>query len=298
MAACGHAPQAAESAPPPPLQYLGEWGQAGKEPGQFENPQSITCDGVGDVYIADDGRPPRIEKFDPKGNPLLVFSLSLGQNDSDLGVDAGNAIFIVDRRHGQVQIYSPEGEQFRTLFFRYRRDFHDPASITIEPSGDFYLADFLARRIVYMDPMGHAFRTFVKPRGIDGRWAPFPIRLGEDGNLYVADAAQQRIEKISADGRYLSSWSFPFTSVPASLSAPKGNGLAVFHHLVVASDEAKRLLQIWNLDGQPKLTVDFSQHPEWGANASPSDIAFGPSGELFVLDRPDARVLCFKVNIQ
>lgn len=297
VAACGHPPQAAQVASAPPLQFLGQWGQSGTQPGQFQNPQAITCDAVGNVYIADDGKPARVEKFDATGHPLLVFGVSAGQNDSDIGVDPGNAIFIVDRRHGQVQIYSPEGEPFRTLFFRYRRDFHDPSSIAIDLDGNFYLADFLTGRVAYMNPAGRSLRTWTKPRGIDGRWMPFPIRLAADGNLYVADAAEQRVEKISPDGRYVASWNFAFTAIEPSLDAPKNNGLTVFRDLIAASDGAKRLLQIWNRDGELKLTVDFSQHPEWGEHAAPTDIAFAPSGDLFVLDRPDSRVLRFKVNI-
>jgi len=277
---------------------LSQWGHAGSQPGEFQKPQVIACDAAGSVYVTDDGNPARIEKFDPSGHALLVFAISPNQNDWDLAVDPGDAIFILDRRHGQVQIFSPEGEPFRTLFFRYRRDLHDPSSIAMEPEGNFYLADFVSGRITEMNPAGRASQSWSKPAGVDGRWTPYPIRLGPDGNLYVGNSAEQRIEKISGDGRYLASWSFSFVGVDSSSNSPKTAGLAVSQNLVAASDSTKRLLQIWSLDGQPKLTVDFSQHPEWGAQATPSDIAFSPNGELFVVDAPDLHVLRFKVNIQ
>ena len=298
LSACGHPPQAAQNPPPPPLQLLSQWGHAGSQPGEFQKPQVIACDAAGSVYVTDDGNPARIEKFDPSGHALLVFAISPNQNDWDLAVDPGDAIFILDRRHGQVQIFSPEGEPFRTLFFRYRRDLHDPSSIAMEPEGNFYLADFVSGRITEMNPAGRASQSWSKPAGVDGRWTPYPIRLGPDGNLYVGNSAEQRIEKISGDGRYLASWSFSFVGVDSSSNSPKTAGLAVSQNLVAASDSTKRLLQIWSLDGQPKLTVDFSQHPEWGAQATPSDIAFSPNGELFVVDAPDLHVLRFKVNIQ
>ena len=298
FSACGHPPQAAQSPPPPPLQLLSQWGHSGDQPGEFQKPQVITCDGAGSVYIADDGNPPRIEKFDSSGRPLLVFGILSNPNDWDLAIDPGGAIFAVDRRHGWVQIFSPEGKPFRTLFFHYRRDLHDPSSIAMEPEGNFYLADSVSGRIAELNPSGRASQSWSKPAGVDGHWTPYPIRLGADGNIYVGNSAERRVEKLSGDGRYLASWNFAFTALDFSSNSPKTAGLAVSHNLVAASDSAKRLLQIWTLDGQPKLTVDFSQHPEWGAQATPTDIAFSPNGELFVLDAPDLHVLRFKVNIQ
>lgn len=284
--------------PQPPLQLLVQWGQTGTQPGQFQNPAALTCDGVGNVFVVDDGNPTQVEKFDLQGHPLLDFAASAGQNDWDIGVDPGGAIFIVDRRRGQVQIFSPEGEAFHTLFFRYRRDFHEPASIAIGPDGNFFAADFTVGRVLRLSPRGRTLEAWAKPSQLPaGRWMPYPIRLAQGGNLYVADASNQRIERLTSVGQYVSSWQFPFTDLPQSNSAPKANGLAVSANFVAASDAQKRLIGIWTLDGQPRLTVDFSQHPEWGEHASPTDIAFTPKGDLVVLDRPDSRILRFKVNI-
>lgn len=277
---------------------MGQWGQSGTQPGQFQSPQAIVCDGAGSIYVADDGNPTQVEKFDLQGHPLLDFAASGPQNDWDIAIDPGGAIFVVDRRHEQVQIFSPEGEPFRTLFFRYRRDFHDPASLAIDPDGNFYLADFDSGRIVRMNPRGRTLEGWNRPVGIEGeRWTPYRVRLAQDGNLYVADGANQLIERLTSVGRYVTSWAFPFTGIPTSSSEPKSAGLAVSGIFVAASDAQKRLLEIWTLEGAPKLTVDFSQHPEWGSHATPTDIAFAPKGDLLVLDGPDSRVLHFKVNI-
>jgi hypothetical protein len=297
VSSCSHPSQAAQNVAPPALQFLGEWGRTGTEPGELQNPQALACDAVGNVFIADDGNPTQVEKFDLAGHPLLVFAASAGQNDWDIAVDDGGAIFLVDRRHAQVQIFSPEGEAFHTIFFRYRRDFHDPASLVIGPDGNFDVADFTAGRVVRMSPRGRTLEGWGKPAGIEGRWMPYPIRQAQDGNLYVADAAAQRIERLTSDGRYISSWQFPFSGIQPSTNGAKPNALSVFRNLVVASDVQKRFLEIWTDDGQPKVTVDFSQHPEWGAQPSPTDVAFTPKGDLLVLDRPDSRVLHFKVNI-
>ncbi|MGH9782211.1 MAG: hypothetical protein ACRD33_10375, partial [Candidatus Acidiferrales bacterium] len=198
----------------------------------------------------------------------------------------------------QIQIFSPEGEAFRTLSFRYRSSLNHPASIAIDPDDDdIYLADFETARIARMNARGRILQTWEKPRGLPvERWTPCRIRVGGKGNLYLADADNQRIEKLSFDGDYVSSWDFPFSNLAPKRDVPKSYGLAVSRNFVVATDETKRLLEIWTADGVPKLTVDFSQHPEWGQKATPTDVAFTPKGELLVLDRPDARVLRFRIN--
>ena len=298
IASCSAPQHAAQSGPSPAFQYLGEWGTAGTAPGQLQNPRSLSSDSIGNIYIADDGKPPQVEKFEPTGHPLLVFDMGGNRNSWDIAVDAGNAIFVVDVAAAQVQIFSPEGEVFRTLAFRYRSALNRPSSIAIEPDGEFYLADCQGGRLARMYPRGRILQSWGKPAGLPvKRWTPCQVRLGADGNLYVADADNQRIEKLSPEASYISSWAFPFSRLGSNRAGPKPYGLAISRSFVVATDEAKRLLGIWTLDGQPKLTVDFAQHPEWGQNATPTDVVFTPKGELLVLDRADAHVLRFRINI-
>ncbi|HEV2289761.1 MAG TPA: hypothetical protein VGR81_12495 [Candidatus Acidoferrales bacterium] len=232
------------------------------------------------------------------GHPLLTFGVTGVQNDWDIAVDSGQAIFLVDVSHAQIHIYTPEGEIFHTLFFRYRPEFNDPTSIAIESGGDFYLADSETGRVALLNPRGRTLEAWRKPADMPAKtWTPSRIRLGMDGDLYVADPTGQKIDKLSGNGHYVASWDFPFSDSKGTRDTPRACGLAVFQNLVAASDLTKRLLSVWTLDGQQELSVDFSRHPEWGQNAAPADIAFTPKGELLVLDQPDMRVLRFKMNI-
>ncbi|HKV27226.1 MAG TPA: NHL repeat-containing protein [Candidatus Acidoferrales bacterium] len=299
IASCTAPQHAAQSVLPPPLQYLGEWGNAGSDPGQLQNPLSFTTDRVGNVYIANSGNPTKIEKFDSMGHPLLAFDVAGNENNWDVAVDSGQAIFVVDVRRAQIQIFSPEGESFRTLSFRYRSSLNHPASIAIDPDDDdIYLADFGTGHIGRMNARGRILQTWGRPGGLPApHWTPCRIRVGGKGNLFIADADNQLVEKLSFDADYVASWDFPFSSLAPRRDVPKACGLAVSQNFVVATDESKRLLEIWTLDGAPKLTVNFSEHPEWGQNASPTDVAFTSKGELLVLDRADSHVLRFRINV-
>ena len=297
-AACSRPQQAAQEAPLPPVQYLGAWGTSGTEPGQFQNPQTIAVDIAGNIFVGDARDETTVEKFDANGHPLLVFDAGGTKDNWDLAIDPGQAIFVVDPRGILVQIFTPEGEHFRSLHLRYRRDFKSPASIAMESEGNFFLADMVTGRIVNLNSRGHLLDSWGKPEGLPAaHWTPCRIRLGLDGNLYIADVENQKVVKATSDGRYITEWDFPFSALGPGKYPQKTYGLAVWQNHVVTSDEQKRLMQIWTLNGELEQTLDLSQHPEWGEHATPTDVAFTPKGELLVLDRGDARVLKFRLNI-
>lgn len=297
-AGCSRTQHAAQEAPLPPIQYLGAWGTSGTDPGQFQNPQTIATDIAGNVFIGDARDETTVEKFDANGHPLLVFDAGGSRDNWDLAIDPGQAIFVVDPRGALVQIFTPEGEHFHTLHLRYRRDFKNPASIAMESEGNFFLADMGTGYVANLNAQGHLISVWGKPAGLPAaHWTPCRIRLGIDGNLYIADVENQKIVKVTSDGRYVTEWDFPFSELGSGKFPPKTYGLAVWERHVVTSDEGKRLIQIWTLDSGLEQTLDLSQHSEWGEQATATDVAFTPRGELLVLDRGDKKVLKFRLNI-
>lgn len=253
---------------------------------------------AGNVFVGDAREETTVEKFDSTGHPLLAFDAGGSRDNWDIAIDPGQAIFLIDPRGALVQIFTPEGEHFHSLRLRYRRTFKNPASIAMESEGNFFLADMGTGRVANLNSQGHLLASWGKPDDLLApHWTPCRIRLGLDGDLYVADAENQKIEKLTSDGRYIAEWDFPISGLNPLKNPQKAYGLAVWQRFVVASDEGKHLIQIWTLDGQTQLTLDLSQHPEWGEHATATDVAFTPKGELLVLDRGDARVLRFRLNI-
>jgi sugar lactone lactonase YvrE len=56
--------------------WLKQWGERGKEPGQFNTPHSIATDADGNVYVADRGNR-RIQVFDGEGKFLRQFTIDV-----------------------------------------------------------------------------------------------------------------------------------------------------------------------------------------------------------------------------
>ena len=64
---------------------------------------------------------------------------------------------------------------------------------------------------------------------------------------------------------------------------------------IFVMDADGRMLHVWSVDGRPKLDIDLA--PELGqGNRSAPSLAVSPRKELLVLDRPEARVLRYRLN--
>ena len=77
-------------------------------------------------------------------------------------------------------------------------------SVTVDDSGNVYVADTGNHRIVKLDSEGKAiasFGHFGKGPGEFNR--PGYVKTDGEGNIYVADLMNYRVQKFSADGTFL-----------------------------------------------------------------------------------------------
>src|SRR5919106_1489484 len=98
---------ASVSATEPPPEFVLKWGTLGSGDGQFDNPNGIAVDSIGNVYVADAANR-RIQKFDSNGNFLLKWGTSGGgdgQFRAPIGVVAaafGN-VYVTEQVGHRVQ---------------------------------------------------------------------------------------------------------------------------------------------------------------------------------------------------
>jgi DNA-binding beta-propeller fold protein YncE len=111
------------------------------------------------------------------------------------------------------------------------------------------------------------------------------IDIDASGNLWVADSANNRVQKFNAKGEYLSQFGSAFLSYPAGIAIDsKGN--------------------LWISDGNENSVTKYSPEGKYlsgfgfegsgnGQFAYPSDLAIDPSGNLWVADFGNNRVQKF-----
>jgi DNA-binding beta-propeller fold protein YncE len=249
-----------------PVRPLGMWCGPGAAPGQFFVPDGLSVDAMGHVYVADRANH-RIQKFSSTGRVLAVWGGVPGNGPGEIG----NPYGVAADDYGNV--YVADTNNNRILKFTSRGRF----------VAQWGAADGTG-------PPGSKNGEFNDPRG---------IAVDDAGNVYVADHNNNRIQKLSPDGRFLARWG----AHGGDGTAGTGNGefrdprgVAIDHagHVYVA-DKTNNRVQELGPDGR------FIRR--WGAHGGdgtgglgpgefnlPYNIAIAADGHLFVSDVLNNRV--------
>lgn len=185
------------------------WGSMGQGAGQFKFPHALGIDpGNGDVYVADTGNR-RVQVFAADGRYLRELTAPAGQMFGFItGVAARNGrVVVVDA--GRDCVYLFEQNKFQGAIGRSGTgagEFDQPADVTIDDQGNFYVADSYNNRIQKFTPRGTHLLSWGGWGSHSGFLAtPSGIRY-RAGKLYVADLINHRIQVFGQDGEFLYQW--------------------------------------------------------------------------------------------
>ena len=275
----------------PPLEFVSAWGMKGGEPGQLSCPASFATDALGNVFIADSGSH-FIDKFDPRGTPLLAFQDSWIRFPQSIAIDRGGAIYLADATQGSVFLFFPNGERYRSLRLRPRPHAENSLSVSVGDDGLIFVLDTGEDRVSAYTPRLRFLRTWrVSVNGTAIRRHSSEIAAGPDGYVYVLDAAGNRILRFTHEGRFVSE----IVARPPGAGRQLGGEFAVSSSYIFVMDGDGLTLHVLSLEGNPKLDVDLTPQLGRVGRFMPA-LAVGSHGDLFVLDSPDARVLRYKIN--
>lgn len=130
---------------------------------------------------------------------------------------------------------------------------------------------------------------------------PVDVAVDEDGNFYVLDAGNNRVQRYDSFSNYLLSWG-SFGSRPGEFNKPRAIVVDTtrsggFHYIYVL-DAGNNRVQIFQFEKQTSRVVFFES---WGSLGSrdgdfknPSDIVLDGDGYIWVLDSGNERVQRFK----
>ena len=158
--------------------FLHAWGE-----GLFRRPHGIFIGPDDAVYCIDDlGH--TVRKFNAAGEMLLT-----------LGVD------------GQPSDSGATSIDYRTIV-RSAPPFHFPTNLALSPRGEIYVSDGYGNaRIHKFAPDGKLLLSWGTPGGGPGQFhVPHGIAVDDQGQVFVADRENSRIQIFTADGEYLTEW--------------------------------------------------------------------------------------------
>jgi sugar lactone lactonase YvrE len=210
------APIAATHDDLPPPRFLLEWGGHGKGEGEFDACVGIAV-GKNDVVYTAEFRNQRVQRFTTEGEFMGAFTVQ--PHAGGLAVDADGNVYVAHWNSNKVAAYSPSGELLREWGQKGTGDgeFQLPGSIAIGPDDLLYVPDQGNSRVQKFTREG----KFVSKWGehgtepgqfgggqpVGGRFAgPQFVAFDRVGNVYTTDAALDRIQKFTPDGKLLAFW--------------------------------------------------------------------------------------------
>jgi tripartite motif-containing protein 71 len=289
----------AQSRSTPALEFVSQWGTKGQDPGQLDDPQGIAVDSIANVYIADAGNG-FIDKFAADGTPLLSFQENSLKEPQSIAVDSGGAIYVTDPAHSTVFVVfsTSEHDYHRVLRIPARSSSENSLTVAVDDDGMIYVLDENAGKIFTFSPRLRLLRSWVPFPGHSGagkRAASIgPLRLGGDGNLYVADldAGGHLLAEVPSSAAAATPAADPPGQAPAK--ARTSGEFAVSRNYIFVMDENGSTLHVWNMDGSPKMDLDLSA--KLGQIHRPPMLAVSARHDLFVLDATNCRVLRYRIN--
>jgi len=217
-------------------------------------PYGMAVDSKGSVYIAD-GKVGAIFIFNTETKDLQMIKHGADARFGDiigLAMDDADRMFVSDTKLRRILVFDKNHKVEGSI----SEGVVDPGGMAIDNENRFlYVADPALDQVLVYDAdkfnlirkIGTAGKkhTLTEP----GQFAvPTNVAVDSDGNLYVTDTYNNRVEVFDADGKFIRAWG-KAGDRPGYFSRPKGIAIDADGHVWVA-DAVQDILQCYTADGQ------------------------------------------------
>jgi uncharacterized protein (TIGR03437 family) len=315
--------------------YSGDGGPA--TAASLSQPRGVAVDAAGNLYIAD-GVNERIRKVTPAGTITTLAGNGAYKFSGDGGAAAGASLnfptgVAVD---AAGNLYISDGNRIRKVYVAgtittvagngqagYSGDggpataasLDGPMGLAVDAAGNLYIANTGNQRIRKVTPAGTI--TTVAGNGQAGYSGddgpatvaslnyPFGVAVDAAGNLYIAEASNSRIRKVTPAGTITTvagngQWGYSGDGGPAtaaSLKAPSGVAVDAAGNLYIAEELNQRIRKvapagtITTVAGNGIQSFSGDGGPATAASLSyPCGVAADAAGNIYVADNGNQRI--------
>lgn len=216
-----------------------------------------------------------------------------------LDVDKAGNLYVIDATEKVVKVYSRDGKFLRKMLDP--ADIDKPAGLTVDPSGErLYAVDIGGptserhRVRVYNAKTGeHLFDIGKRGNGPGEFNLPRDLAIGKNGELYVVDSGNFRIQIFDHDGKFLRTFGQIGKQLgsfgrPKEIASDKDGNIYVI-------DAAFGNFQIFNPEGELLMFIgERSNESAPGRYMLPSGIAVDEDGRVLVVDQWFKKVEIFR----
>jgi hypothetical protein len=173
--------------------YLFGWGSEGQDDGQFEDPESVTQDDSGFIYIVEMTGAGRVQKFDSMGQ--YVTSWTVGTYCKGVVYSEGRLFLASGNVPGMISIdLQTNGMTIKQMIGTA------PAKIAIDAFSRLYVTDDSVKQIFIIDTTLSVLKTFQCGFQMS---CPYGIALGPKGRIFITDPDQGRIIVLDSSGEFI-----------------------------------------------------------------------------------------------
>ena len=218
-------------------------------------PYGLAVDSKGNLYIAD-GKVGAVFVFSTETKDLQMIKNGVHAHFGDiigLAIDDADRLFVSDTKLHHVLVF---GKDHKIEGSISEGGLVDPGGLAIDNENRFlYVADAALDQVLVYDADK---LTLIRKLGTAGKKhtltepgqfsVPTNVAVDADGNLYVTDMYNNRVEVFDADGNFIRQWG-KSGDRPGTFSRPKGIAIDADGHVWVA-DAVQDILQCYTADGR------------------------------------------------
>jgi len=227
--------------------FLRSWGAKGTGPGKFLYPSRVVVNSLGTVFTADTWDH-NIVMSDRNGTEIQQFGtwgVANGQMKSPhgLALDASDNLYVVDTGNWRIDVFDKNGTFVRTWGTKGSKlgQFQgDMRGIAVDKvNGWVYVVDGEGNRVNKYDLMGNFITRWGSLGSGPGQFADGgrEVTVDQQGNVWVADMPNFRVQKFSPTGAALMQYPNPAQPpVPGGFNAPRSVAVNATDGTVAVSD--------------------------------------------------------------
>jgi len=174
--------------------------------------------------------------------------------------------------------------------------------VAIAPDGSIYVADAFNHRIQHFGADGQFISAWGSYASVDVGEAPggtfnepWGIAVAPDGTVYVTDTWNYRVQKFTADGKFLAMWGAPGTAdLFDTFWGPRGIVINSQGHVII-TDTGNNRVVVFDKDGN-FITQFGAKGMESGEFYEPVGLAVDADDWLYVVDTWNQRIQVFATD--
>ncbi len=225
----------------------------------LSNPHDVRLSADGEVLFVSDVGSGRVVGLDADTLALVdAFGTGILSGTHDVDLDEHDRMYVADPHNSRVAIFTMQGTRGELTGSLSER-LSGPEGVLVHPNGMIYVAGAWSNNVV-------AFRDGEVAFELKGLSAPHDLEAAPDGNIWLADAGNDRLLLLSESlqiMRELSGPPFHFDGVRYLDVMPDGTLIAAdkYTHTVKVIDPGGRLLATLGT-GRPGKGVGVLRTPE------------------------------------